>query len=272
MRGIGDERALSGKRLGQPVEHVVEGVAEHAHLARLALGVVDPRVQIAGVHTRRDRGHPPQRARDARADQVGRQQRTRQREDPGEDERPRHARLRVRDPGQRLAHADRDVGAVAQTYVVLEQAQLADVAERQRRVAAGAREQRGRERVLVRLFGRALTVVGPGRVGEELRAVGDGAATRDVREQHDRAGREGLIAHVLARLGVCPSARRSPATGEIVREAVGVAGDLAVDLLAQLGARAAVDGDERDARAEQRHECDPAGQPPAQTDPREAFA
>ena len=33
MRGVGDELALGGERLGQPVEHVVEGLGEHVDLA-----------------------------------------------------------------------------------------------------------------------------------------------------------------------------------------------------------------------------------------------
>ncbi len=81
--------------------------AQHAHLLGLSAGVVDPRVQVAGVDARRDRGHPSQRSRHARADQEGRQQRAGEREDPGEDERARDARLRVRDRAERLADADR---------------------------------------------------------------------------------------------------------------------------------------------------------------------
>ncbi len=65
MRGVGDERALAGERVGEAVEHVVEGVGQHPHLLALALDVVDARVQVAGVHLRGDRGHPPQRAREA---------------------------------------------------------------------------------------------------------------------------------------------------------------------------------------------------------------
>ncbi len=32
VRGVGDELALAGKGLGEPVQHVVEGLAEHPHL------------------------------------------------------------------------------------------------------------------------------------------------------------------------------------------------------------------------------------------------
>ena len=42
-----------------------------------AAAVLDARVQVAGVHARGHRGHPAQRARDARADQVGGEQRRR---------------------------------------------------------------------------------------------------------------------------------------------------------------------------------------------------
>ena len=97
VRGVGDERALARERVGEPVEHVVEGVGQHAHLVALAAGVVDARVQVAGVHARGDRRHPAQRTRHARADQIRGQQRAGEREDRGEDERPRHAPLRVRD-------------------------------------------------------------------------------------------------------------------------------------------------------------------------------
>ena len=107
VRGVGDERALAGERLGQAVEHVVEGVGEHAHLVALPAGVVDARVQVAGVDARGDRGHPAQRARHARADQVGAEQRADEREHAGEDERARDAVLGVRDGRQRLADADR---------------------------------------------------------------------------------------------------------------------------------------------------------------------
>ena len=49
-----------------------------------------------------------------------------------------------------------------------------------------------------------------------------------------------------------------------MRELVGVAGDLRVDLVAQLRPRAAVDGDERDRRGDDDDEGDPSCQPPAQ--------
>ena len=92
VRGVGDERALARERLGEAVEHVVEGVGEHPHLVALRPGVVDARVQVAGVDARGDRRHPPQRPRDARADQIGGEQRAREREQAGEDERARDAR------------------------------------------------------------------------------------------------------------------------------------------------------------------------------------
>ena len=72
VRGVGHERALAGERVGEPVEHVVERVGQHPHLVALPARIVDPRMQIAGVHARRHRGHPAQRARHARADQIAR--------------------------------------------------------------------------------------------------------------------------------------------------------------------------------------------------------
>ena len=65
VRGVGDERALAGERVGQAIEHVVEGVGQHAHLVALAAGVVDARVQVAGVDARRHGRHAAQR-RDTR--------------------------------------------------------------------------------------------------------------------------------------------------------------------------------------------------------------
>ena len=86
---------------------MVEGVGEHPHLVAAAAEVVDARVQVAGVHLRRDRRHAPQRARDARADQIARPERAKQREGAGEHERARDAALGVRDARERLADADR---------------------------------------------------------------------------------------------------------------------------------------------------------------------
>ena len=65
-------------------------------------------MQVAGVHARGDGGHPAQRARDARADQVGAEQRAGEREDAREDERARDAALGAGDRGQRLADPDHD--------------------------------------------------------------------------------------------------------------------------------------------------------------------
>ena len=107
MRGVGDERALARERVGEAVEHVVEGVGEHPHLLALTARVVDARVQVAGVDARRDRRHPPQRPRDARADQIGGEQRADEREQAREDERARDAVLGLRDRRERLADADR---------------------------------------------------------------------------------------------------------------------------------------------------------------------
>ena len=107
VRGVRDERTLARERVGETVEHVVEGVGEHPHLLALALDVVDPRVQVTGVHLRRHRGHPAQRAREARTDRQRGEQRPGEREQAREDERPRHAALGARHARQRLPHAHR---------------------------------------------------------------------------------------------------------------------------------------------------------------------
>ena len=107
MRGVSDERALARECRGEPVEHVVEGVRQHLDLVALAARVVDARMQVAGVHARGDRRHAAQRQRDAGADQVGGEQRPREREHAGEDERARDAALGLCDRRKRLAHADR---------------------------------------------------------------------------------------------------------------------------------------------------------------------
>ena len=115
VRGVGHERALARERVGEAVEHVVEGVGEHPHLLALALDVVDARVQVAGVHLRGHRGHPPQRAREARTDRQRGEQRPGEREQAREDERSRHAALRVGHARQRLPHPDRHPLATARS-------------------------------------------------------------------------------------------------------------------------------------------------------------
>ena len=111
VRGVGDERALAGERGGEPVEHVVEGVGEHPHLVPGAAGLVDPRLELARVDAGGDRRHPPQRPRDARADEVGGEQRGGERERAGEDEGARDAVLGAAHRLQRLADADRHARA-----------------------------------------------------------------------------------------------------------------------------------------------------------------
>ncbi len=114
----------------EPVEHVVEGVGEHLDLLALAARVVDPRVQVARIDARRDGGHPAQRAREARAEQVGGEQRARERQQAGEDERARDAALGMCDGRERLADADRHGQGARHVHDPLEQAQVADVGER----------------------------------------------------------------------------------------------------------------------------------------------
>ena len=88
VRGVGDERALTRERIGETIEHVVEGVGQHPDLAGAAIGLVHAVVQVARVDLRRHRGHPAQRVRQPRADQQRREQRARQSDQPGEDEGP----------------------------------------------------------------------------------------------------------------------------------------------------------------------------------------
>ncbi len=60
VRGVGDERALSLEGVGEPVEHVVEGVRQHLHLLALTRLVVHARIQVPAVHARGDGGDPAQ--------------------------------------------------------------------------------------------------------------------------------------------------------------------------------------------------------------------
>ena len=69
VRGVGDERALTGERLGQPVEHVVEGVGEHRDLVALAAGLVDPR-GAGRPHPRARRRRPSGAAAGTRASPI----------------------------------------------------------------------------------------------------------------------------------------------------------------------------------------------------------
>src|SRR5205823_4011481 len=75
VRGIGDERTLAVEGHAEAVEHVIEGLGQHANLAAVGADVADAGIQIAGVHARSDGGHSAQRARYACADEPGGQQR-----------------------------------------------------------------------------------------------------------------------------------------------------------------------------------------------------
>ena len=285
VRGVRDERALARERVGEAVEHVVEGVREHPHLLALALDVMDARVQIAGVHLRRHRSHSPQRSREARADQQRSEQRTGEREQAREDERPRNAALRVCHARQGLPHPDRHLLAAPSaacwaspsfgirlpsslardTDRPLEQAQATDVGEAQGGVPVARAEQPAGEPVLLCLHRGALAIVGR-RLAEQLRRIGGGPGPGDEREQQRRARVEGLptdvAAHRRQRLAGGTCARGGERVGELVR----VARDLTVDLVAQLGARSAVDRHERDAGGEHHDQRHPPRQPPAQAE------
>ena len=268
MRCVGDERALAGERGGEPVEHVVERVGEHPHLVPGAAGLVDARLELARVDPRGDRSHPPQRSRDARADEVGGQQRGGERERAGKDEGARDAVLGAVHRLQGLADADPHAGRAADRDAPLEQAQVADVGEGHGRVPLVGMQHAEREAVLPILLGGRLVVVG-GRQAEQLGLVGARARAGDDREQQRRAGAEGLSVDVTGG-GDRQRVGRGPATGsgpvdelEVVSELARVARQLVVDLVAQFGARSAVDGHEDHGREQQHHDRDPGRQPPA---------
>lgn len=95
------------KCLGQTVEHVIEGVRQHAHPIPTAADTADARMQIASVDPRGDRRHLSQRSRDTRANEIGGQERDQSRQGTGEHERSRHAVLGARDRPQWLAYPER---------------------------------------------------------------------------------------------------------------------------------------------------------------------
>ena len=114
----------------------------------------------------------------------------------------------------------------------------------QRGVALAALEQLRGETVLLGLLGGRLALVRRRRRPNSSGRFVLGARAGDEREQQRRARAEGLVAHVApGRLReLCGRAR--PREREVVRELARVAFDLLVGLVAQLGAGAAVDGDE----------------------------
>ncbi len=263
VRRVRHERPLARERLRQAVEHVVERVRQHPHLLALAAHIVDAGMQVAGVHLCRHRRHPPQRPREARPDQQRRRQRPDERQQPRQDERPRHAPLGVRDARQRLPHPNRHGGSAGDPHRPLEQTQVADVGQVQRAVSGARRQQPPRQAVLLALLGERLAVVGR-RVAEQLRPVGRNPDPGHQREQQRRARAERLAAHV-ARRGPRNLAGRAGAGGrEGVRQLVGIAFDLLVDLAMQLGPGAAVDRHERDPRGDHHHQRHPRRQTPAQ--------
>ena len=126
-----------GERLGQPVEHVVEGVGQHAHLAPWP----------PGSWMRGCRSPASTRAATAAIRRSGRDTRVPIRYDassaPASASMPARMNARATPPGHARPptsgspHADRRRAAAAQSHAALEQAQLADVGQRQRRVAGG---------------------------------------------------------------------------------------------------------------------------------------
>ena len=180
--------------------------------------------------------------------EVGGEQRAGEREEPGEDERARDAALGVRDGRQRLADADRHaLVRRAGVHGALEQAQVADVGESERRVAPAARSAGAPDR----RFSSSCSAGGLALVRRaRCRTARDGWCCRrppgTTANSSVELALNGWSAHV-ARGGL-----RRPARGERVVDAIarlcgelgGIARDLPVDLVAQLGPGAAVDGDE----------------------------
>jgi hypothetical protein len=266
VRGVGDERTLARECSGEAIEHVVKGVGHDLDLVALTADFVNARVQIPRVDPGSDGGHPPQRPRYAGTDRVGGEQSAGKRQQTGEHERAGDATLGLRHGGERLPHSNRGAGPAAQAHEALEQAQVADVRRRQRRVAVGRGQDPLRQPVLPILLGDGLAVVGRRR-REQLRSVRARRRARDDREQQRRARAERLVAHVAAGdLGELRGGA-SPAHREVVRELARVAGNLPVDLTAQLNPGSAVDGDEHDPNGDQGHHRDPSRQAPAQPMP-----
>ena len=178
---------------------MIERVREDTHLLRRVPVLVDSRMQVSRVHARGDAGHPPQRRREARADQVRRAQCAHEHENPSEDEGARDPGLGALDAREGLAHA-KDDGVTRDRGAPLEKAQVADVRKLHRRVTDSGPKELRRRTVLAFLFRERLTGV-RARVGrEELRLVGRGPRAGDEREQQRRAAVVWLVAHVALRL------------------------------------------------------------------------
>ena len=105
VRGVGDEAALAGKGILEPVEHVVERLRQGADLVAGALGP-DPAVELAGVHLGCDPRHPPQRRRGAGGEQVAGDQRRGQGQGADQEEGAGDLRLGPLDRFQRLPRPD----------------------------------------------------------------------------------------------------------------------------------------------------------------------
>ena len=105
VRGVGDERRLAVERVLEAVEHVVEGLGQHAHLV-VAGGDLHPRAEVAGVDARRHARHAPQRGRHARGDREAARERGQDRERAREQELVAHRALGAVGGRGRLAHAE----------------------------------------------------------------------------------------------------------------------------------------------------------------------
>ena len=110
VRGIGDELPLSLELAGEAVEHVVEGVGQHAHLPAAIPGV-HPRLEFAGVDPGGDRRHAAQGRRDPSPGQVGGDEGQGQGQGSGQDEGPRHPVLGPAHDGQWLSGPDHHLPA-----------------------------------------------------------------------------------------------------------------------------------------------------------------
>ena len=197
--------------------------------------------------------------RHARPDEIGRQERTGERDQAGEDERPRDTRLRVCDGSQRLGHADRHRQPRREVDHALEQPQAAEFSARERRVAGRRMRQSTLDAAHPRLLGGGLDGLAPA-IGEQLCAAGTGPGRRHDRQQERRCRSEGLL------LQVAVSRLDHAWSGLVVCGVV----HLAVDLGAQLRPAATVDDDEGDRGRDEHHGGHPCGQAPAKSERRQA--
>ncbi len=246
--GVRDEVALAFERALEPVEHVVEGVGQHADLAAPRSGPArtdsSPALDGGG-----DAGHAPQGSGDQRRQADARRDGQQQREHSDDHERAAEACLRLLHRGQRVGDAQRSDTAVA----VVDRCREDPHASRPRRPTRS-----------------------PARSGESSSPVASGACSS---RTPSRASSSGSLLTVLAagglhddqqRLGVVAlggdelrgrRARAPPGVDRSewavnCRHSDSLRSQLGVDLRSQARAGAAVKGKEAGADGERRDERD----------------